>query len=82
MTWIKTIATGDAGFDLRQLYEAAADPETGELDNIMRVHSLHPEGLRTHLELYAAVMRGTKSLRKVERELVALVVSQVNECHY
>jgi len=27
-------------------------------------------------------MAGTQSLRKVERELIALVVSLENECHY
>ena len=55
---------------------------TGALDEIMRVHSLHPAGLDAHLRLYGAVMRGTPSLRKVERELLALVVSGLNGCHY
>jgi AhpD family alkylhydroperoxidase len=32
--------------------------------------------------LYRQAMRGTRTLRKVEREMIALVVSRVNECHY
>ncbi len=48
----------------------------------MQVHSLHPAGLRAHFELYRAVMRGTPTLPAVDRELIALVVSQRNGCHY
>ena len=47
-----------------------------------RALALNPAGLAAHLQLYRAVMRGSRSLRKVERELIALVVSRVNDCHY
>ena len=33
-------------------------------------------------ELYRAAMRGTRSFPKVERELLALVVSGLNGCRY
>ncbi|TDJ68788.1 MAG: hypothetical protein E2O39_12675 [Planctomycetota bacterium] len=71
---------GDEG--LGALFDSARDPATGTLDEIMRVHSLHPAGLEAHLGLYGAVMRGTRSLRKVERELIAFVVSGLNACRY
>lgn len=48
----------------------------------MRIHSLHPAGLEAHFALYRAVMLGTPSLRKVDREMIALVVSATNGCHY
>jgi alkylhydroperoxidase family enzyme len=48
----------------------------------MRVHALHPAGLAAHFELYRAVMRPTETLPKVERELIAFVVSRENGCHY
>ena len=82
MSWIKTIDPDDAPEPLRDLYEEVRDPHSGQLDNIMRVHSRHPDGLRAHFDLYSAVMRGTASFRKVEREMVALVVSVENECGY
>ena len=72
----------DATGRLRELYARMVDPEYGRVDNILRIHSLHPEGLRTHYELYREVMTGTKTLRKVDREMIALVVSVINECHY
>lgn len=58
------------------------DPRTGQLDHILQIHSLHPAGLAAHFQLYRTAMRASRSLRKVERELIAFVVSQANDCHY
>ncbi len=82
MSWIRTIDPDDADERLLAIYKQAVDPLSGRLDNIVRVHSLHPTGLSGHLALYGAVMRSTPSLPKVEREMIALVVSQINGCHY
>jgi alkylhydroperoxidase family enzyme len=82
MTWIRTIDPDDADERLRAIYKQAVDPQSGQLDNIVRAHSLHPAGLSGHLALYGAVMRSTPSFPKVEREMIALVVSQINGCHY
>jgi len=82
VTWIDTVAAGDADDDLAELYAQATDPKTGRLDNIMRVHSLHARGLAAHQAVYSAVMRPTPTLRRAEREMIALVVSQINQCHY
>lgn len=82
MAWINTVKKGDADEVLGELYGAACDPSTGKLDNIMKIHSLHPRGLEAHLMLYTAVMAGTAGLRKVSREMIALVVSHGNGCHY
>lgn len=76
------IQENEADAGLAALYERARDPRTGQLDNIMSIHSLNPAGLAAHLQLYDAVMRSTATLRKVERELIAVVVSQINACHY
>ena len=80
--WIRTVAPESAEGDLADLYEQVRDPATGQLDHIMAVHSLHPAGLSAHYDLYRAVMRGTPGLSGAEREMIALVVSQLNECHY
>ena len=45
-------------------------------------HSLDPAAMQGHLAVYNAAMSSTKTLRKVERELIALVVSDINGCHY
>ena len=58
------------------------DVVAGRVDHIMGVHSLNPTGLAAHDAMYRSVMAGTASLRKIERELIALVVSLENHCHY
>lgn len=82
MSHIETIEPDDADERLRALYARVADPATGRLDSILQVHGLHPDGLEAHFDLYSAVMRGTPTLPKVDREMVALVVSATNECRY
>ena len=79
MAWISTRGDPDA---LRELHEQARDPATGRLDHIMEIHNLHPAGLQAHYVLYRAVMQPTASLPKLEREMIALVVSTINACHY
>ena len=82
MAWIEIIDEDQAGPDLRDLYEPIVDAKTGRVDEILRIHSLHPAGLAAHTALYKSAMRSTPTLRKVEREMIALVVSEINDCHY
>ena len=82
MAWIEIIDEDGADGELAGLYDQMIDPLFGRVDNIMTIHSLHPGGLRSHNYLYQEVMSGTKSLRKVDREMIALVVSSLNDCHY
>jgi alkylhydroperoxidase family enzyme len=82
MAWIRTIDEHEAEDELRELYERYRDPTSGRMDHIGTIHSLHPAGLTTHFELYGAVMRGTRTMPRVDRELIAVVVSQLNQCHY
>ena len=82
MSWIRIPPESEADDELRPLLEASRDPASGEVDEILAVHSLHPAGFAAHLGLYRAVMRGTPGLPKVDRELIALVVSRENGCHY
>ena len=81
-TWIESTDPDDWEGELAELGEAARDPATGRMDNVMRVHSLDAASLRAHMELYRVAMRSTPGLPKVDRELVALVTSKLNGCHY
>ena len=62
MAWIDTISGEDAPEELRELYRRVTDPGTGQLDHIMQIHSLHPEGLRAQVVCLRA------ELRHIERE--------------
>ena len=82
MAWIRTIREDEWDGELAELLPEVVDTTTGRVDNIMQIHSLNPTGLAAHDSLYRSAMSGTAGLRKVERELIALVVSAINECHY
>jgi len=82
MAWIETVPDDEWAGELAEPYEAAVDPVHGRVDNILAVHSINPHSLKAHLGLYESAMRGTATLRKVDREMIALVVSKENGCHY
>ena len=86
MAWIHVIpeleATGALAELYDELYAPFPDAERGQLDNILQIHSLDPAGLRAHRALYLSAMTGTETFPKVEREMVAVVVSAINGCHY
>lgn len=80
--WIETIHEADWDGALAEQRDSVNDPVHQRVDWIMRIHSLHPGGLAAHNLLYRNSMKGTATLRKVEREMIAVVVSKANDCHY
>jgi len=49
---------------------------------IVAVQSQNPESLRESMRLYSQVMFGDSPLTRAQREMIAVVTSQVNDCHY
>jgi alkylhydroperoxidase family enzyme len=82
IAWIDTIAESEATGLLGELYAREFDRDLGAVDNILKVHSLHPETLRAHIDLYRTIMYGRSGITRAERETVGVVVSKINACHY
>ncbi len=80
--WIGMIPEDEADGELKAWYDKLRDPEFGVVDNIMRIHSLNLPSLRDHYGLYHTVMYGQSGLARPEREMIAVVVSAANRCHY
>ena len=60
-------------------------PETERLpdrDNIIQIHRVHAAVMRHHYDLYVTLMQKRGSLSRVQREMIAVTVSAINECHY
>ncbi len=82
MAWIDSIAPADAEGLLRRLYEAAVR-RAGKVFNVIRMQSLRPRTLRATTQLYMEIMKAPDSpLSRIQRELIATVVSRLNQCHY
>lgn len=82
MPWIEAPHEDEWRGDLADLKPGVLDPKYDRVDWVMRIHALDAGSLNAHDVLYRQAMRSTKTLRKVEREMIAVVVSQINECHY
>lgn len=82
MAWIETPREDEWEGELADLLPSVMDREHARVDNILQIHALNPRAMAAHQALYVSAMAGTKTLRKVEREMIAMVVSAINECHY
>ena len=81
MAWIHMIPEAEATGRLKELYEKYTEP-WGGVDNILKIHSLNPRSMDAHFTLYVTVMRGRSDLTREQREMIAIVSSAVNQCHY
>ena len=82
MAFIRTIAERDAGGLLKRLYEEAHE-RAGKIFNVIRIQGVRPEVLEASTRLYTEVMHSERSpLSRAQREMIATVVSQKNNCFY
>jgi uncharacterized peroxidase-related enzyme len=78
---IRLIGVDDATGELREEYDAAVE-RAGKVFNIVKAMSPNPPVLKAAMSLYGAIMFGDSELSRAERELLAVVVSAENTCHY
>jgi alkylhydroperoxidase family enzyme len=81
MPHIRLIDVDEATGLLAEEYTAAMG-RAGKVFNIVKSMSLNPRVLGCSMGLYKAIMFGPSQLSRVERELLAVVVSNANDCHY
>ena len=81
MAYLRLIDEGEATGELKRQYDQAVG-RAGKVFNIVKAMSLRPGVLGEAMGLYRAVMFGPSELSRAERELLAVVVSCANDCHY
>lgn len=81
MAYIPFIEDEDATPRLREMYDRYRNKD-GSVDNILRIHGPNPPSLEAHFQLYRTLMRGRSDLSREQREMIAVVVSTINQCHY
>ena len=81
MAWIETIDDTSAEGALARQY-AARKKAAGRVYRIVALHSLDPGALRASMRLYEEVMKADKTLSRIQREMIAVVVSRANDCFY
>ena len=53
-----------------------------DTDHILRIHGVHSQVMPRHFELYKELMYSRGPLSRFQREMIAVLVSVENECHY
>ena len=81
MSWIDEVDIADADEKLKPIYNDLIKSR-GKISNILKVHSLNPGALKTHLDLYMSIMFGKSGLSRKDRETIAVVVSRADNCEY
>lgn len=81
MAYIRTVPPEESAGDLRREYEAAVR-RAGKVFNIVGIFSLRPRTLREVISLYRTTMFGSSALSRAEREMIAVLTSITNDCHY
>jgi uncharacterized peroxidase-related enzyme len=82
MPWIRTVPPEEATGLLRQIYDSAVR-RAGRVYNVVRLQSLRPKALDASMRLYLELMHAPEgALTRAQREMIAVVVSATNGCHY
>jgi uncharacterized peroxidase-related enzyme len=84
MAFIDVIEPDEAepGSELAAFYERVG-AERGSVANVLQVTSLQPDLSEAHLDLYMTLMYDREAgLDRRTRELIAVAVSQANDCEY
>jgi alkylhydroperoxidase family enzyme len=81
MAWIQTISEAEAEGALERSY-AQARSRAGRVFGIIRAMSVAPAVLDASLGFYKRVMFAREGLARYQREMLAVIVSNTNACHY
>lgn len=81
MPWIEQVPIEKATGLLKRLFDQAIK-RAGRVWHIVHIMSINPPALRDSIRFYNAIMHGDSPLSRVQREMLATVVSAANHCHY
>lgn len=81
MSFIEVIEPEQADGELKTIYEELVRSR-GKVAEVHKIQSLNPKTITTHMDLYMSIMFGKSPLKRVHREMMAVVVSVSNKCEY
>lgn len=81
MAHISITEPKDASGLLKRQYESAIR-RSGRVYNIVKIMSPNPETLQASMRFYLQLMYGDSPLSRAQREMLATVVSKINQCVY
>jgi hypothetical protein len=81
MPHIHVIPPEEAQGSTKRGYDEALQ-RAGRIWNIVSIMGQNGETLRASMGIYRCIMFGESPLSRAQREMIAVVTSQANDCHY
>ena len=81
MPYIAEVGPEDATSAARREYEAALE-RAGRIWNVVSIMSINGQTMRDSMRFYGTIMFRDSPLSRSQREMIAVVTSQLNDCHY
>jgi alkylhydroperoxidase family enzyme len=81
MAWIRLVSDEQATGRLAKTYRSAIE-RAGRVFGIVRAMSPAPAVLDASMQVYSRLMFAKQGLTRRQREMIAVVVSSANDCHY
>lgn len=81
MSFIDYINYEDAPEALKELYQQYGG-ENNIPANIVRIAGPNPKAMEGHINFYRSIMFNKSPLSRNQQEMIAVVVSAINGCHY
>lgn len=82
--YVSALGAAEAGSldaDIQEVFRKCVD-KLGFVPNVLAAYSLKPNKLRNFMAMYNELMLAPSGLSKLEREMIAVVVSSANHCYY
>lgn len=81
MSFIGYISYDDASDELKKLYQRFGGADKTPA-NVVRIAGHNPKAMEGHVNFYRSIMFQQSPITRHQREIIAVVVSAINECHY
>ena len=81
MPYIKVIQPAEAEGTLLDIYNQLKKSR-GKIAEVHKIQSLNPPTITAHMDLYMRIMFAKSPLKRYQREMMAVIVSQTNDCTY
>jgi len=81
MSWIKTVSYEESTGVLKKIYDETR-AKFGDVLNVVKIQSLRPDTMAIGRKLYSHLMTAPGGLSRLQRVLIATVVSSLNNCLY
>lgn len=78
---VKRLPRRKLGADM-QKYLAVCEEKLGYVPNVLEAYRFHDARLRNFVNFHNELMLGESGLSRLEREMIAVVVSSANRCYY